>query len=72
MRLFLAINLEPDVRRAVADATVPLRAAAPSLRWAAEPKLEDRKRMGFKVIIFLVVQSGLFFAAKKRIWSKLH
>lgn len=42
------------------------------LMWAAEPKLEDRKRMGFKVIIFLVVLSGLFFAAKKRIWSKLH
>lgn len=42
------------------------------LMWAAEPKLEDRKRMGFKVIIFLVVLSGLFFAAKKRIWAKLH
>lgn len=42
------------------------------LMWAAEPKLEDRKRMGFKVIIFLVVLTGLFFAAKKRIWAKLH
>ena len=39
MRLFLAINLEPDVRRAVAESTAPLRAAAPSLRWATEPKL---------------------------------
>ena len=42
------------------------------LMWAAEPKLEDRKRMGFKVMIFLVVLTGLFFAAKKRIWAKLH
>ncbi|WP_370151981.1 cytochrome c1 [Ferrovibrio sp.] len=42
------------------------------LTWAAEPKLEERKRMGFKVIIFLLVLTGLFFAAKKRIWAKLH
>lgn len=42
------------------------------LMWAAEPKLEDRKRMGFKVMIFLVVLTGLFFFAKKRIWARLH
>jgi ubiquinol-cytochrome c reductase cytochrome c1 subunit len=42
------------------------------LMWAAEPKLEDRKRMGFKVMIFLIVLTGLFFMAKKRIWAKLH
>lgn len=39
MRLFLALNLEPEVRRAVADATAPLRAEAPDLSWAAESKL---------------------------------
>jgi len=42
------------------------------LMWAAEPKLEDRKRLGFKVMVFLVVLTGLFFFAKKRIWAKLH
>ncbi|MEK9970867.1 MAG: cytochrome c1 [Ferrovibrio sp.] len=42
------------------------------LMWAAEPKLEDRKRMGFKVMIFLIVLTGVFFMAKKRIWAKLH
>jgi len=42
------------------------------LMWTAEPKLEDRKKMGLKVMIFLIVLTGLFFAAKKRIWSKLH
>lgn len=42
------------------------------LMWAAEPKLEDRKRMGFKVMVFLVVLTGLFFFAKKRIWAKIH
>ena len=39
MRLFLAINLEPPVRRAIVAATAPLRAAAPSLRWADESRL---------------------------------
>lgn len=42
------------------------------MMWAAEPKLEDRKRMGFKVMIFLVILTGLFFAAKKRIWRDVH
>ena len=42
------------------------------LMWTAEPKLEERKRMGLKVMIFLVVLTGLFLAAKKRIWKDLH
>jgi len=39
------------------------------LMWTAEPKLEDRKRLGFKVMLFLIVMTGLFIAAKKRIWA---
>ena len=39
MRLFLAINLEPSVRRAIVDATAPLRTAAPSLRWVDDSRL---------------------------------
>ena len=39
MRLFLAINLEPEMRRAVMDATAPLRDAAPSLSWVDESRL---------------------------------
>lgn len=42
------------------------------MMWAAEPKLEERKRMGLKVMIFLVIMTGLFFAAKKRIWRDVH
>ncbi len=41
------------------------------LMWAAEPKLEDRKRLGFKVMIFLLIMTGLFIAAKKRVWADL-
>lgn len=39
MRLFLAINLEPDVRRAIVDATASLRSAAPTLGWVDESRL---------------------------------
>ena len=42
------------------------------LAWAAEPELETRKRMGIKVLLFLVVMSGLLYAVKRRVWSDLH
>jgi ubiquinol-cytochrome c reductase cytochrome c1 subunit len=41
------------------------------LMWAAEPNLEQRHRMGFKVILFLLVTTGVFYAAKRRIWSRI-
>lgn len=39
VRLFLAINPEPEVRRAVIDATSDLRAAAPTLNWMDESRV---------------------------------
>lgn len=39
MRLFLAINLAPETRRSVIDATSALRDAAPSLSWVDEGRL---------------------------------
>ena len=40
MRLFLAINLPPEVRHAIAtEAAAPLRAIAPQLTWVREPSL---------------------------------
>lgn len=41
------------------------------LQWAAEPEMQQRKRMGVKVIIYLFVFTILFYLAKKRIWAKL-
>ena len=41
------------------------------LSWAAEPTLEERHRIGFKVILFLVVATGVFYAAKRKIWSRI-
>ena len=42
------------------------------LMWAAEPNLEARKRMGIKVILFLLVFTGILYAAKRKIWAGLH
>jgi len=42
------------------------------LAWAAEPNLEARHRMGFKVILFLVIATGIFYAAKRKIWARVH
>lgn len=39
------------------------------LFWAAEPKLEERKHMGAKVMLFLIVLTGLTFALKRKIWA---
>jgi len=42
------------------------------LSWAAEPNLDERHRMGAKVILFLIVVAALFYGAKRRIWAALH
>lgn len=42
------------------------------LSWAAEPHLEDRKRIGFRTVLFLLVMAGVFYSAKRQLWHKLH
>jgi cytochrome c1 len=42
------------------------------LMWAAEPHLVARKRIGFQVMIFLIVLSGLLYFTKKKVWSAVH
>lgn len=41
------------------------------LMWGAEPHLEARKRIGFQVMLVLLILSGLLYFAKKKIWSRL-
>jgi ubiquinol-cytochrome c reductase cytochrome c1 subunit len=39
------------------------------LMWAAEPHMMDRKALGFRVILFLIILSGLLYYVKKKIWA---
>ncbi len=48
------------------------RDVAAFMAWAADPSLADRKRIGLKVVLFLVVLSALMYASKRRLWSTLH
>jgi len=48
------------------------RDVAAFLMWVAEPHLEARKRIGFQVMIFLIVFAGLAYFTKKKVWSDLH
>ncbi len=42
------------------------------LTFVAEPHLDERKQMGVKVILFLIVLAGLMYASKRKLWSSLH
>jgi ubiquinol-cytochrome c reductase cytochrome c1 subunit len=42
------------------------------LAWTAEPEMEHRKRMGIKVVLFLLVFTGVLYAAKRKVWADLH
>ena len=37
----------------------------------AEPHLDQRKRIGFQVMIFLIVLGGLLYFTKKKVWSNV-
>lgn len=41
------------------------------LMWAAEPKLEARKSIGFAVFLYLIVFAVLLYLVKKRVWAKI-
>lgn len=60
-----ADGTEPTLAQTAEDVTA-------FLVWAAEPELVERKRMGFKVIIFLIILAGLSYATKRRVWKDLH
>ncbi|MGD0720898.1 MAG: cytochrome c1 [Roseiarcus sp.] len=42
------------------------------LSWAAEPKLAERKKIGFRVMVFLIVFAVLLYFTKKKVWGKIH
>jgi cytochrome c1 len=42
------------------------------LAWASEPHMEDRKRTGVRVILFLLAMAGLMYAVKRQVWADKH
>ena len=40
------------------------------LVWAADPHLEARHRMGFKVFFFLIILLTLVYLSKQKVWSR--
>ncbi len=42
------------------------------LNWAAEPELEERKRTGFMVLIYLTIFAGLMYFSMRKIWADQH
>lgn len=42
------------------------------LAWAAEPELEERKSMGVKVLLFLLILTGMLYAVKRQVWRDQH
>jgi cytochrome c1 len=39
------------------------------LNWAAEPELDERKSLGLKVMLFLLVLTAMLYALKRKIWA---
>jgi len=54
----------PSVDQMARDVTI-------FLQWAAEPEMEQRKRMGIKVFAYLIIFTILFYLAKKIIWRDI-
>ncbi|MGE0848168.1 MAG: cytochrome c1 [Hyphomicrobiaceae bacterium] len=42
------------------------------LSWAADPSLEERKRMGLLVLLYIAITAILLGLAKRRIWRSVH
>lgn len=41
------------------------------LAWAADPRLDTRKRIGWQVLLYLLITTLLLYAVKKRIWARV-
>ena len=41
------------------------------LSWASDPHLEERHRLGARVIIFLAAFSGVMYGVKRKVWSNV-
>ncbi len=63
-----------DAHVKYADGTKPTKLqmahdVATYLAWTAQPHLEERRRMGVRVVIYLVGLLGLVFVVKRKVWA---
>ena len=42
------------------------------LTYAANPEMEQRKQIGVKMVLFLILLTGLVYALKRKIWARVH
>jgi ubiquinol-cytochrome c reductase cytochrome b/c1 subunit len=42
------------------------------LSWAAEPHMEERKKLGLRVLFYLVILAALLYLSKRALWRRLH
>ncbi|MDE2581733.1 MAG: cytochrome c1 [Rhodospirillales bacterium] len=42
------------------------------LYWTANPEAVERKQMGVRVVLFLVLLTGLTYALKRKVWADVH
>lgn len=48
------------------------RDATTFLTYIANPEMEQRKRMGVKIVLFLVLLTGVTYVVKRQVWSDVH
>jgi ubiquinol-cytochrome c reductase cytochrome c1 subunit len=41
------------------------------LEWASEPHMEERKRVGIKVFLFMLAFAGVLYMAKRKVWHNI-
>jgi len=42
------------------------------LTWTADPYMEERKKTGFRVVLFLLIFAGVMYSVKRKTWAHLH
>jgi cytochrome c1 len=62
------VEFDDGAPNSIADMS---RDVAAFLAWAAEPKMEARKQMGFKVLVYLAILAVLMYLVKRRVWSRI-
>jgi ubiquinol-cytochrome c reductase cytochrome c1 subunit len=55
----------------VATVDQQARDVAAFLAWAGEPKMEERKRIGFQVIAYLAVLALLLYLVTRKLWARI-